>query len=189
MSQQQQELSARTAGVTRHRRGALAAGRVDRMALFDEVANLIHSTSRLAPVQTLAIVGQALAHSLALTNVVFFKRVGGQCRSLAWSEPTVTTAQRLAAREQAWQLAAELVECGMPVVGPHGASVASAAVEDVVLSVSGVLYVESARPLRDEDRWLVDQVLRLLLGVPANDPHAEADTGHEHTLAAPRRVA
>jgi hypothetical protein len=173
-----------------HRGGSWQdAPRVDAQVLLGEASELIEGTSTWPPAAALAAVSEPLARHLGLTSVVLFKRAAGQSRSLAWSAPNVPAARRLAAREQAWTAAAELLDHGAPLVGSLGAelaSVASVAVEDIVLGLSGMMYVESTRVLDSDDRWLVEQVLRMLVGVPTRDARDGRELRHPR---APRRVA
>jgi hypothetical protein len=152
---------------TQPQAGHTARG-IERAAVLQKATEVIDCTSALPPAAVLAVVSEALAHHLGLTCVVLFKRAAGQSRSIAWSAADVPAARRLAAREHAWTTAAALVDHGMPVIGPSGPDVASVAVEDVELGVSGMMYVESTRALGEGDRWLLEEVLRRLLATYTN---------------------
>jgi hypothetical protein len=141
---------------------------------------LAGGTSVLAPAEVLTAVCEEVAPHLALATMVFFKRVAGQSRSLVWAAPGVATSRRLAACEQAWTSAAELVERGTPLAGPgggdgghaktpRGEEVATATFEDVKLGLSALLYVESGRILDGHDRWLLTEILRHMLCSPRGD--------------------
>src|SRR5690242_16257466 len=79
-------------------------------------------------------------------NVVLFKRLAGQSRTLVWSAPNVPAPSRMFARERAWSSAAQLAEgSASGVTGDDGDKVARASVEDERLGLSATLYVEYRR--------------------------------------------
>ena len=150
---------------------------IDRAVLLDRGASLLAvGASLLGPAEVLTAVSEAVAPHLALTAVVFFKRVAGQSRTLAWSAPGIPAARRLAAREHAWTRAAELVDH----VALDGASTprslrsgetASVSVEDARLGIAVMLYVESRRTLDGHDRWLLQEIVHRMLGTPGAEEH------------------
>ena len=143
---------------------------VDRAVVLAHFSDLLEAgAATLAPAEVLTVVCEGSAKHLSLTNVVFFKRVAGQSRALAWSAPDVSTASRMAAREQAWSSAAQLVEERLLLAGGDDAGqVASAVFWDDQLGLSAMLYVESLRRLDRHDRAFVDELLRQMIG-PLDD--------------------
>jgi hypothetical protein len=148
----------------------------DRAVLLHRVSKVLaDGASVLAPAEVLTAVSEEVASHLALTTMVFFKRVAGQSRTLVWAAAGVATSRRLAACEQAWTSAAELVEHGALLAEPggrdgrhpkppRGEEVATATFEDAKLGLSAMLYVESGRALDGRDRWLLAEILRRMLG-------------------------
>jgi len=141
---------------------------VDQAVVLAHVADLLSAgAATLEPAEVLTVVCEATATHLRLANVVFFKRLAGQSRALAWSAPGVSTASRRIAREQAWSSAARLVEERLLAAGgDDDGEVASASVWDEDLGLSAMLYVESSRRLDRQDRSLVDELLRRMLCLP-----------------------
>jgi hypothetical protein len=139
---------------------------VDRSVVVALVSDLLSAgASTLAPAELLTVVCEAAKETLSLTHAVFFKRLAGQSRSLAWSTRGVPAASLMAAREEAWSTAAELVEGGW--APPEGAADAARVfVRDDDLGLSATLYVESRRPLDRRDRALLADLLRRMLGLP-----------------------
>jgi hypothetical protein len=156
-------------GPLSHRWGGLRAA--DRAVVLAQVSDLLAAgASTLSPVEVLTVVCEVAAKHLSLTNVVFFKRVAGQSRALAWSAPGVSSSSRMAAREQAWSSAAELVDERLSRAGGDDAdNVASVIWWNDRLGLSAMLYVESRRTLDRLDRALLDDLLRRMLYLADDD--------------------
>lgn len=138
---------------------------VDQSIVLAVVSDLLAAgVSTLAPAEVLTMVCEAAKKYLSLTQAVFFRRVAGQSRTLAWSAPGVSPARLLAARENAWKAAADLVETGM-APSDGGVNAARVFVHDDALGLSATLYVESRRPLAARDRALLGDLLRRMLGL------------------------
>ena len=72
---------------------------VDPSIVLAQVSDLLATGApTLAPADLLTAVCQAAAGHLSLTNVVLFKRLAGQSRTLAWSAPGVAARSRMIAR-------------------------------------------------------------------------------------------
>ena len=142
---------------------------VERAIVLARVSDVLAAgASALEPADLLTAVCEAMASHFALTNAVLFKRVAGQARTLVWSAPGVTVAGRMAAREQAWTSAAELVEDGTSLSGQR-ADATCASMSNERLGLSALLYIESARALDSHDRRLVADLLRRMLCLPAHE--------------------
>jgi hypothetical protein len=145
---------------------------IDRACVLAHVSDLVAAGAMmLQPAEVLTIVCEAAAEHLSLANVVFFKRLAGRSRFLSWSAPGASVARLLAAREQVWSSAARIVD-GRPLCseGVGSGRVASAFVSDEPLGLSAMLYVESLRELDRDDRALVADLLRRMLGIPGRAP-------------------
>ena len=140
---------------------------VDRGVVLAQISDVLAAgDSMLEPAAVLTLVCEAMATHLSLANVVFFKRLAGQSRALAWSAPGISTASRMAAREQAWSSAAHLVDDRLLGAALDDADqVATASVCDPHLGLSALLHVESLRRLDRFDRAFVDEVLSRLLSL------------------------
>lgn len=142
---------------------------VDRGVVLAQIADVLSAgDSLLEPAAVLTLVCEAMATHLSLTNVVFFKRLAGQSRALGWSAPGVSTASRMAAREQAWSGAAQLVDDRL-LGSADTDQVANASVWNEQLGLSALLHVESLRRLDRHDRAFVDEVLCRMLSLPDDD--------------------
>jgi hypothetical protein len=117
----------------------------------------------LSPAALLTAVCEAAAAHLSLIHVVFFKRLAGQSRTLVWSASGVAAWSRMAAREQAWKMAAAFVDERPMPAREHDSKVASVAIAEERLGLSAMLYVESLRRLDDHDQRLLDELLRRML--------------------------
>ena len=136
---------------------------------------LFAGASVLEPAEMLTAVCETVAAHLALANVVFWKRLAGQSRTLVWSAPDVPTPSRMFARERAWSSAAQLVDGHAPgALWEDGESVASTSVEDERLGLSAMLYVESRQALDRHDHALLEELLRQMLGLPEGEPRPSA---------------
>ncbi len=142
---------------------------VDQSLVLALVTDLLAaSVSTPAPAEALAMVCEASRRFFSLTQAVFFRRVAGQSRTVAWSTPGVSAARLLAARENAWKGAADLLESGT-LPSERGVNAARVFVHDDALGLSATLYVESRRPLDARDCALLGDVLRRMLGLPRDD--------------------
>ena len=112
----------------------------------------------------------AMATHLSLSNVVFWKRIAGQSRTLVWSARN-DGASPMLARERAWTRAAELVEHGALRAADGETVIVSC--RDDRLGLWALLYVEPHRRLDDQDCELVQELLRQML----DSPHSDAATG------------
>jgi hypothetical protein len=148
--------------------------RLSGLRAADRAAVLMHVTSlmdalgaQLAPAELLTFVCEMASSHLSLLNVVFFKRVAGQSRVLAWSAPGASTASRLRARERVWSsVAAALDEAVPSLPAPEGDeedTVVTVSIGNGRLGLSALLQVESLRRLDENDRVLIEEVLRRLL--------------------------
>jgi hypothetical protein len=175
------------------RRSGLHA--VGQSIVLAQVSDLLATGApTLAPADLLTAVCQAAAGHLSLTNVVLFKRLAGQSRTLAWSAPGVAAWSRMIAREQAWKRAAALLDDGgsapkppLRAVDDGGSApkpplravderrlpdrdredeVAVASVWDERLGLSALLYAESRRRLDHPDQRLLEELLRRMLVLP-----------------------
>jgi len=144
---------------------------IDRAIVLDRVSSLLaEGASRMGAAEVLTAVSEAAAVHLALTAVVLYKRIAGQARTLGWSAPGVSATRLLAAREQVWSRAAERVDCcRLEVATPRSdadGDTALLSLEDASLGLSVLLYVESLRTLDRQDRWLLEEIVRRMLGMP-----------------------
>ena len=149
------------------RRSGLHA--IDQSVVLAQVSDLLATGApTLAPADLLTAVCQAAAAHLSLTNVVLFKRLAGQSRTLAWSAPGVPAWSRMMAREQVWKRAAALLdERRRPAHEPDGEA-AVVSVWDERLGLSALLYAESRRSLDHHDHRLLEELLRRMLVLPSS---------------------
>jgi hypothetical protein len=136
---------------------------VDRAIVLAHVADVLEAVVSMPPAEVLAAVCEATADHLGLANVVWFRRVAGQSRAIVWSARGTSGASRLTARERAWTSAATLLEEGA-VREDERVRVATVAIQDERLGLSGLLHAESTRDLDRHDRELVAELLRRLMG-------------------------
>jgi hypothetical protein len=140
---------------------------VDRAIVLAHVADVLEGGARCAsisPAEVLAAVCEATAAHLGLVNVVWFRRVAGQSRTIVWSARGTAAASRLTARERAWTAAATLFEEGA-VLEEERARIVNVAIQDERLGLSALFHAESTRDLDRLDRELVAELLRRLMGV------------------------
>lgn len=158
-------------GPLSRRVGGLRA--VDRAVVLAQVTSILSAgRSLLSPAEALTAACEAAERHLQLRNVVFFERLAGRSRTLTWSAPGTLTQSRMIAREQGWSAAARFVEGQRVHEGSDDDRVASTSVWDERLALSAMLYVESQRPLDQNDRGLLTAILRRLLVLPETSDDA-----------------
>jgi hypothetical protein len=142
---------------------------VDQSIVLAHVSDLLAAGApTLAPADLLTAVCQAAAGHLSLTNVVLFKRLAGQSRTLAWSAPGVAAWSRMIAREQAWKRAAAFLDERRRPTRERDGEAAVASVWDERLGLSALLYAESRRRLDEHDHRLLEELLRRMLVLPSS---------------------
>jgi len=150
-------MNANRTGAPARREDWALFGAVDRAIVLMQVANVLEvAAPSLTPVQVLAAVCETSARYLSLRRVVLWSRVAGRSRTLCWDDPH-TAAQ---VRRQSSTSVPEQPADDAPA--PEGPVVAS--FSDARLGVLAMLYVQSARVLDEQDRVLLGEVLRRLMG-------------------------